>query len=357
MASVGYEYSLDHQLRRKIQVQHVENEVTKEQTILPKFEDLPLGKDDPPYSAWGLWGDNDEVGTVRLLTPARVARGAQEIREGLRYSLNWSLNSPTTPGFGRSHYPFCHTLHCDTPGLLVFDDSITFNTQKSTQWDGLRHFAYQKEQKFYQGVSKAEILAPGSTKLGLQNVDKQGGIAGRAVLLDYAAYAESVGYIYDALSHSISFEELMACVRYQEEISGESMTFLTGDVLIVRCGYTKQYLTLGKEQEEEAGKHLPPLSCGVGQDVRLLKWLWDHHFSAVAGDSPSFESFPPNEDAGFLFHEVLLAGWGCPIGEMLWLEDLSKSCMEKKRYSFFVASSPLNIEGGVASPANMMAIL
>lgn len=64
MASVGYEYSLDHQLRRKIQVQHVENEVTKEQTILPKFEDLPLGKDDPPYSAWGLWGDNDEVGTV-----------------------------------------------------------------------------------------------------------------------------------------------------------------------------------------------------------------------------------------------------------------------------------------------------
>lgn len=176
-------------------------------------------------------------------------------------------------------------------------------------------------------------------------------------MLDYAAYSESVGYAYDALSYSIGFEELMACIRYQEEISGESMTFLTGDVLIVRCGYTKQYLTLGKEEEEEAGKHLPPQSCGVGQDVRLLKWLWDHHFSAVAGDSPSFESFPPSADAGFLFHEVLLAGWGCPIGEMLWLEDLSKACREKKRYSFFVASSPLNIEGGVASPANMMAIL
>ena len=28
---------------------------------------------------------------------------------------------------------------------------ISFNTQGSSQWDSLRHFAFQKEQKFYNG--------------------------------------------------------------------------------------------------------------------------------------------------------------------------------------------------------------
>lgn len=28
---------------------------------------------------------------------------------------------------------------------------ITFNTQGSSQWDSLRHFAYQKDKKFYNG--------------------------------------------------------------------------------------------------------------------------------------------------------------------------------------------------------------
>lgn len=28
---------------------------------------------------------------------------------------------------------------------------ISFNTQGSSQWDSLRHFAYQKEKKFYNG--------------------------------------------------------------------------------------------------------------------------------------------------------------------------------------------------------------
>jgi len=24
-----------------------------------------------------------------------------------------------------------------------------------------------------------------------------------------------------------------------------------------------------------------------------VEWLWDHHFAAVAGDSPAFEAWPP----------------------------------------------------------------
>ena len=34
---------------------------------------------------------------------------------------------------------------------LILCEQITFNTQVSSQWDSFRHFAYQKEGKFYNG--------------------------------------------------------------------------------------------------------------------------------------------------------------------------------------------------------------
>ena len=45
---------------------------------------------------------------------------------------------------------------CVTPSkvysrLIALDSQISFNTQGSSQWDSLRHFAYQNEKKFYNG--------------------------------------------------------------------------------------------------------------------------------------------------------------------------------------------------------------
>jgi hypothetical protein len=42
-------------------------------------------------------------------------------------------------------------------------------------------------------------------------------------------------------------------------------------------------------------------------------------------------------------HEWLLAGWGMPIGELFYLEELSKKCKELGRYTFFLSSSPMNV--------------
>jgi len=56
-------------------------------------------------------------------------------------------------------------------------------------------------------------------------------------------------------------------------------------------------------------------------------------------------------------HEVLLSGWGCPIGEMFDLEQLAVECAKRKRWSFFLCSEPLNVRGGVASPPSAIAVL
>ena len=49
----------------------------------PRFEDLPTGTEDPKWSAWGLWGADDEIGTLNLLTEERVKNAATEIDHGI----------------------------------------------------------------------------------------------------------------------------------------------------------------------------------------------------------------------------------------------------------------------------------
>jgi hypothetical protein len=52
---------------------------------IPPFESLPLREGDPPYSAWGLYGATDELGTLNRLTDERVLAAAQsEIKTGAR---------------------------------------------------------------------------------------------------------------------------------------------------------------------------------------------------------------------------------------------------------------------------------
>lgn len=55
---------------------------------IPSFDSLPLRDGDPHHSAWGLYGDDDQLGTLNRLTDERVAAAARnEIQKGTRYVL------------------------------------------------------------------------------------------------------------------------------------------------------------------------------------------------------------------------------------------------------------------------------
>lgn len=56
----------------------------------PAFEDLPLDKKGPRGNAWGLWGPDDQLGTLNLLTDDTIASAAKEnIITGQRISLKY----------------------------------------------------------------------------------------------------------------------------------------------------------------------------------------------------------------------------------------------------------------------------
>lgn len=105
----------------------------------PPFSALPLKAAGPPGNAWGRYGDNDQLGTLNLLTPNVIATAAREIVSGVRISLDWPLNKPSYPSYGRD--PFVHEIRQrGGPDRVVNDDILTFNTQSSSQWDGFRHY-------------------------------------------------------------------------------------------------------------------------------------------------------------------------------------------------------------------------
>lgn len=59
---------------------------------------------------------------------------------------------------------------------------------------------------------------------------------------------------------------------------------------------------------------------------------------------------------GRSFHERALPMLGLPLGEIFVLAPLAEDCARDGRYEFMLVSCPLNLEGGVASPPNAVAI-
>ncbi|CRK16988.1 hypothetical protein BN1723_011175 [Verticillium longisporum] len=156
------------------------------------------------------------------------------------------------------------------------------------------------------------------------------------------------GRDYDAFGHDdVSVDDLRACLAAQ----GTEVRF--GDILLTRTGFMAAHAAKSKHELQALQAQLPHTFGGLRQGEDTLRWVWEN-FSAVAGDQPSFECWPTKLD--YAMHEVLLAGWGCPIGELFDLEALAAHCRKEGRWSFFVASEVCNVPGGVASPPNILAI-
>lgn len=143
-------------------------------------------------------------------------------------------------------------------------------------------------------------------------------------------------------SQDIPFDELVAALRDQNM---DLDSFRPGDIVIVRSGYLEQYENMSAEKREhlnELYKTKKPDNVGLKPSEDLLRFLWDNKIAALCGDSRALEVWPCTELQWHL-HEWLLAGWGMPIGEMFYLEDLAKMCRETGRYTFFLSSSPMNV--------------
>ncbi|CAK7202216.1 hypothetical protein SEUCBS139899_004938 [Sporothrix eucalyptigena] len=320
---------------------------------LPKFEDLPLRKDGPPYNAWGLYGDDDELGRLNLITPEAVQRGLKAAQHGIVINLNLRLDRQTSHSNARAGLK--HTLVVPAPGTAQhLDDELSFNTQCSTQWDGFRHFPYKDwpskgELTFYNGQTFESAKDPKESRNGIHNFADHP-ITSRAHLLDVPRYLakNSLPPLVQLDNATPIDAELLTAVA-----DFEGIVFEPGDICILRIGHVEAVFDLGGDTEAE--KKVTKF-CGVRKAIEVAKWHWERGIAAVATDGVAYESSRELDNPIYL-HEIFLAGWGMPIGEWFDLRRLAEVCDRLGKWSFLFTSMPLNVTGGIASPPNAQAIL
>lgn len=294
---------------------------------LPSYAELP--EVDGVKVSWGLWGDDDRLGCLNLLTPERAVRGAGLVIRGAVFPLDAAVDEIDPPMFGRPELK--HEIYT-FPGGNAFDDHLAmWDTQASTQWDGFRHMRDPKV-GFYNRQAGED--------LGIDHWAERG-IVGRGLLADVARYRP----VDPAGPDAIEAADLEGALREQ------GVAVEPGDVLLVRTGWLGWYRTLDRAARAEI-THESGIP-GLASTEEMVELLWDLHVAAVAADNPALEVFPVRHRH---LHWDLLPRLGIPIGEFWDLDDLAADCAADGVSEFLLTSSPLRLRQGVASPPNALAV-
>jgi kynurenine formamidase len=311
---------------------------------LPSYQELPAAPEGG-RSAWGLFGRDDQVGLLNLLTPERVVAAAGLVRKGAVFPLDAPLGAfepPIAPSRGTPRHRVLHT-----PGSATFDDVYdNFFPQASSQWDALGHVGYAPD-RFYNGATEAEVAR------GRRNTIEhwaRRGIAGRAVILDMYRTAAEEGRPYDPGS-STAFD--VPDLERARQRAGVEIG--AGDILVLHTGFARWFREQPLDRRTRVQREWTTPGLAHGED--MCRYLWDLHVAAVVTDTFAVEVFPPDRSrpTGFL-HRMLIGQFGMALGELWWTDDLAADCAADGVCEALLVSAPMHAVGGMGSPANALAI-
>jgi putative cyclase len=218
-----------------------------DEAVRPTYEELLKRPGWPPGSTWGLWGEDDEVGALNLVTPELVAAAARLVRRGAVFPLNWGLESPRPALFGRGSIE-----HVKRDAGFGMDDHFDrFFPHGSTHWDSFGHFA-NAEHGCYGGRTPDQLKGP-RAKNSIAAWARRG-VAGRFLLADVERWRAAAGRpIAQGTSEAIGLADLRATLAAQGAEGATGVVPQVGDVLLVRLGWIASYGRL-----DAAGESLAP---------------------------------------------------------------------------------------------------
>ena len=290
---------------------------------------------------WGRWGEEDERGTVNLITPERLVVAAGLVKSGKIFDLGIPFDDKgPQPGGGRINPVRLMSEVGDEQmfpgGFKYADDYIFMPLQGASQWDALAHVYY--DDQLYNGFPASGLTVKGASR---NSIDKQAkGIAGRGVLLDIAALK---GVEWLELGTVITPDDLDAAAARQ------GVTVGAGDILLFRTGWRRKFLREADPTAFMAGEP------GLGQ--ACCDWLHDREVAAVCSDNWAIEVLPGEDpETVFNVHMILIRDMGMTLGEILDFEELAADCAADGVWEFLFVAPPLKVTRGVGSPINPLAM-
>lgn len=300
----------------------------------------------PPLSTWGRFGADDERGMANFAGPPEVLAAAGLVRKGTVFGLDYPLDAFDPPIAADRRAPRHHiwARHRDHR-----DDYLDgFYPQAGTQIDGLRHRRHA-EFGFYNGFPD-DAITEGTPTLGVGRWAERP-IAGRGVLVDLARH--------HAVDHDAGEALPVSLVDFA--LAAQGVSLCQGDLLLIRTGWAGWYLAqpAGRRAEIRAARRF----TGLAQSRELVEWFHDQRVALAASDTFALEVMPPvpgspfgAETDGGMIHQDLIALLGLPIGELWQLDALAADCAADGTWTSLVVVKPLNLTGGVGSPANATAL-
>jgi kynurenine formamidase len=284
-------------------------------------------------SNWGRWGENDQKGTVNLITPETRVAAAQLVQAGVSVSMAHEvLDEPAADNF--SPYDHRMTSIGSSPGPWSGDFiGVSYHGYAHSHLDALCHrFQFGT---MYNGYSEGEVTDAGCGQLAITAL--QEGVFGRGIVMDFPRL-RGVDWLENGTAITSDWLE-----EWEE---ANDIKIGSGDIVLIRTGRWMRRAALGPWNlaADSAGLHASSVSWFKERDVALIgsDSALDVKPSLVEGyDSP--------------VHALVLVALGMPIFDNLDLEAVAEEAQRQGRAEFLFTTAPLRVNGGTGSPLNPIA--
>jgi kynurenine formamidase len=299
---------------------------------LGEFEELMRS-----VSNWGRWGQEDDRGTLNLITPARIIAAARLVKSGRTVSMALDWNTEAGPD---NPSPALHYMtqigDCDPGEPQTNADFIgsNFHGKACSHIDALCHCDYRG--RLFNGVPQSSVGSRGAKKGTIMTCAH--GIVSRGVLLDIPRYRGI-----DWLEPGTAVEP----AELKQVEAAQGLQVGSGDIVLIRNGHYKRRQTLGA---------WPPFFFAAGLHPSAMSWLHEREVAVLGADADSDARPSPVEGMLSPIHALTLNGMGMPLLDNLQLEDVAAMCESERRWEFLCVVAPLRVPGGTGSPINPIAI-
>ncbi|MSR58280.1 MAG: cyclase family protein [Planctomycetaceae bacterium] len=284
-------------------------------------------------SNWGRWGQDDELGTLNLITPDKRKKAAALVQEGVSVSLARNViktEKASSPEFGHKMTGLPQQMDITSASD---EYRVAYHGFTQTHMDALCHLFYKGQ--MYNGFSQNEVTERGAAKLSVVNVKQ--GVFTRGVLMDMpkllgVRFLEGKQAIYP--SHLEAWEK------------AAGIKVASGDAVLIRTGRWAR----GKVEGE-----WDIMKNSAGLHASCLPWLKERDV-AIVGSDLALDVLPSGVEGFELpVHWVVVVAMGMPILDNCDFEAVSEAADARKRWSFLLTVAPLAVEGGTGSPVNPLA--
>ncbi len=273
-------------------------------------------------SNWGRWGDDDQLGALNLITPAKRVAAARLVQAGRTVSMarDITIQRLENPDEASANRPpvlvgAVRSVFDINPedGFFWERYEIEYHGSLVSHLDALCHVAYNG--KVYNGLNFEDVASKedGCTQLGVVNL--KDGLVTRGILLDLPGKA----------------------VRRQDIEAWEAETGITigsGDALFLRTG---------REVGQTGGYHPSLLPFFKERDIALL-----------GSDVPQEGGQVPGVPVPV--HVFTLVSLGVHLFDNLGLEELARTANELNRWEFMFMASPHVVPNGAGTAINPLAV-